>query len=202
MLEPDYTAAISYALETLKAGLSPNLFYHNLWHTQDDVMPSAVQLARLSDVPEEEVLLLKVAAAYHDTGFLQVYDNHEQVGAAWAAAVLPGYGFSVEQIGRITDMILATRYPQEPGNLLEQILADADLDVLGRSDFFERNAALHREVEIYKRPFSPHDWLSSQIKFLKQHHYFTPAAIQLRQLNKEKHIAQLEVKLHQINLQL
>lgn len=131
--------AIAHALARLRAELSPELTYHNVAHTQDDVIPGAARLARLSDMAEGDVCLLEVAAAYHDIGFIHVRVEHEPVSVRIAAETLPAYGFSPQQIERIASMILATRLPQSPHNPLEEILADADLDVPGRDDFFERN---------------------------------------------------------------
>jgi predicted metal-dependent HD superfamily phosphohydrolase len=184
--------AIAHALARLAAELSPELTYHNLGHTQADVIPGVARLARLSQVTEEDMPLLEVAAAYHDIGFIHMRVEHERASVRIAAETLPAYGFSPQQIERIAGMILATRLPQSPHNRLEEILADADLDVLGRDDFFERNEQLRLEFNTVSPPLSVRAWWTAQIRFLQGHTYFTPAARALRQAAKERHIVLLE----------
>jgi len=118
--------------------------------------------------------------------------DHERISIQIARETLPAYGFSQQQIERIAGMILATRLPQSPRNRLEEILADADLDVLGRDDFFERNEQLRQEFNTVNPPMHEHAWWSAQIRFLQGHTYFTPAARALRQAGQERHIVLLE----------
>jgi len=196
ILQSDYAGAVAYALERLRTELSPDLLYHNLWHTEHDVIPSALRLARLTDhVEEEDVRLLEVAAAYHDLGFVEQAQDHEMIGARLAAQTLPAFGFSSRQVERIMGLLLATRLPQSPRTILEQILADADLDVLGRDDFFPRNAALLQESIRLGRPFTQVEWDRQQLNFVQKHTYFTAAARALRDAGKQQHIAQLEERL-------
>lgn len=195
MSQTNDQAAIQYALDLLQNGLSPDLSYHNLWHTQHDVMPATVRLARLSQVPDEDIRLLQVAAAYHDVGFIESPTGHEAISVRIAARVLPGFGYSGEQIERITNLILVTRLPQSPANLLEEILADSDLDVLGREDFFERSESLRQEMARRGQPVDRMAWSEQQLGFLQGHRYFTPAARGLREAGKLKNITLLETKL-------
>jgi uncharacterized protein len=194
MPDPDYAGAIAYALRRLHTELPAELTYHNAWHTEHDVMPAAVRLALLSGLPESDIRLLQVAAAYHDIGFVDVRSEHERRGAAIAAEMLPQYGLAPESIERIIGMIMATRLPQSPTNIVEQIICDADLDVLGREDFLKRNHDLRSELTQIGQTITDYDWIASQIRFLQQHSYFTPAARALRgarhQANLDHFIAQ------------
>ena len=88
-------------------------------------------------------------------------------------------------------MIMATRLPQSPRTLLEEIIADADLDVLGRSDFFSRNEALRQELANRGQEIGRKQWAEGQLAFLISHAYFTPAAKMLRDEMKQRHIAEL-----------
>jgi uncharacterized protein len=189
MPEPDYAGAIAYALGRLRAELSPELTYHSVWHTEHDVMPAALRLAQLGELPQAEARLLEVAAAYHDIGWIETSVEHERLGAAIAAQALPPYGFAAESIERIVGMIMATRLPQSPRNLLEEILADADLDMLGREDFLARNRALRQELAALGQVLTDHEWLVGQTKFLQQHVYFTPAARALRSVGQQANMA-------------
>lgn len=186
--EPNYKAAIAYAIETLNSGIPEFLTYHSVWHTTDDVLPAAMLFAKISGIGEDEQRLLEVAAAFHDIGFVYTLEEHERKGAAVVAEVLPHYQFAAEQIARIQKLILSTRLPQSPQDLLEMILADADLDLLGRDDFFERNRALRQELDNLGKGVSDKAWYEGQLKFLEGHEYFTAAAEQVRGAGKRQHI--------------
>lgn len=192
--------AIQFAINLLKGGLSPQLAYHNLWHTTHEVLPGSALFAHHSSISEVDQHLLSVAAAFHDVGFTQSYANHEIIGIRIAVRVLPDFGFTGAHIDRIKGMILATRIPQSPQNLLEEILADADLDVLGRADFLARNDALRQEWTNYGRATSPVQWYESQVNFLRNHTYFTPVARRLRDEQKKENLAALEDILQSVKI--
>ncbi len=199
MPEPDYDAAVDYALTRLRNELSPELTYHNLWHTQCGVIPAVRRLARACDVSEKEEQLLVVAAAYHDIGFVEQYEDHEEVGARLAARVLPRFGFEQEDVECIQELIRATCLrarpdDRRPGDRLRQIIADADLDVLGRDDFMARSEMLWREVAAVQKPApaSREAWLLEQLAFLEWHRYFTPEAQALRNEGKRRNLLLVE----------
>jgi CheY-like chemotaxis protein/class 3 adenylate cyclase/predicted metal-dependent HD superfamily phosphohydrolase len=191
----DWAAARQYALARLEKELSPELTYHNLWHTRDDVLPAAQRLAAMLEVGEEDAYLLETAAAYHDLGYAVQRQEHERLGAEMAAEVLPGFGFSPAQVAAVQGMIMATELPQAPHTLLEQILADADLDVLGREDFCERNEALRLEMASSGTHIDVERWYATQLQVLRAHRYWTSAARSLRDAGKQQNIAALQRRL-------
>ena len=189
---PDYAGAVAYALDRLRTELPPELLYHNTMHTEGDVLPAAVRLARLSNVAEPDLHLLEVAAAFHDLGQIRAILGHEQIGAEIMSGVLPRYGFSQNEIERVFGMILATRLPQTPLNEEQALLADADLDSLGREDFFATSKALWQERTACGMIIAWQTWLENQHRFLTDHRYFTPVARALRDEGKRKNIELLE----------
>jgi uncharacterized protein len=193
--QADYEGAKALALDRLARELAPELTYHNLFHTRDDVLPAVQRLAARSGVSEEDASLLEVAAVYHDLGFVVQRQEHERMSAALAAELLPGFGFSPTQVAVIQSMILATQLPQSPQTSLEEILADADLDVLGRQDFQTRNEALRAEMAASGVNLSDEQWIRTQLRVLQDHHYFTEAARDLRGEGKRKNIRAMEERL-------
>src|SRR6266545_8069079 len=143
--EPDEQRARAYAYSSLRK-LPAALTYHSLAHTCDDVVPAVERLAALLGVAGENLVLLRTAAYFHDTGFVERRDKHEAASARLATSVLPYCGYTPSQIAAIERMIMATRLPQTPHTLLEQILADADLDSLAREDFLGTSLALRAEL--------------------------------------------------------
>jgi hypothetical protein len=174
-------------LSRLENELDPRLGYHNLSHTLD-VLEQAEIIAKQENVNDEhDILLLKTAAVFHDSGFLFVYKNHEEKGCEIASEYLEKL-FSKEDIKTVCGMIMATKIPQTPHTLLEQIICDADLDYLGRDDFEPISKHLYKEFITFK--IIPEDiiWDHIQIKFFEMHHYFTHTSISKRNRKKLKHL--------------
>jgi uncharacterized protein len=193
---PDFEAAKQYALRRLENDLIPNLAYHSLEHTRDDIVPATKRLAERSQVSEEQYQLLVTAAWFHDIGFVERYQNNEIVAKSIAEAVLPDFGFSTAQVNVIGGCIMATKLPQNPKTLLEQIMADADLDNLGREDFFVVSDNLRLELLLRGERYSARDWYEKELRFLTSHQYFTPAARALRDEGKRRNAAIFRELLH------
>lgn len=191
MTEPDFEGARAYALARLARELPETVTYHSLQHTRDDVVPAAERLAHAEGVNGEELMLLRTAAYFHDLGFVVRREEHEQAGAEIAAQVLPSFGYTLEQIEKICRMIMATRIPQSPTTLIEQILADADLDTLGSEHFWKQSAKLRAENEAFDGPISDVQWYKTQVAFIENHRYWTASARALREARKQEHLAQL-----------
>ena len=185
---PDlFTSIKQPILSRLENELDPRLGYHNITHTLD-VLEQAEVLAKQENVTDKhDLLLLKTAAVFHDSGFLFVYKGHEEKGCEIASDSLRNV-FSEEDIKKVRGMIMATKIPQSPKTLLEQIICDADLDYLGRDDFEPISQTLYKEFIIFK--IIPEDiiWDHVQIKFFESHHYFTGTSISKRNEKKLKHL--------------
>ena len=81
-----------------------------------------------------------------------------------------------------------TELPHKPINKLQEIICDADLDYLGTDDFEEIADRLRRELTEMGKLESRKQWDEIQVKFLKQHQYFTQTAIQMRQEKKMENL--------------
>ncbi len=186
--------AIAYALNRLVIELAPDLTYHSVAHTRDDVLPAATRLAAMAGLSEADAGLLRVAAAYHDLGFTEHVEEHELSSVRIAAQVLPAFGLDSRSIERVIGMIIATRLPQSPRHLTERLLADADLDALGRDDFFERSAELLAERRAGGRAVTDEQWWREQVAFLSEHRYWTSCAERLRCEGKARNLKLLREK--------
>jgi uncharacterized protein len=192
MEKSSYTLAIEYALAQLEQKLPDFLTYHSYFHTVQEVLPAARLLAQECGLPDEDIRLLEIAAVYHDIGYLTDIQEHERAGVKVAQEVLPGFGIDSAEVEAITSMILATRLPAQPANLLEQILADADLFVLGSEHFFKRSEDLRRELGARGQAHSLQEWYQIQLAFMEEHAYFTPAGARLCSSGKRRNIQELK----------
>lgn len=188
--QPDYETAENYILSRLKKELTSSLVYHGYHHTLD-VMQAAMQIADEEKVSDKERKLLRIAVAFHDAGFIYVYKDHEEKGCEMAIEILPGYGFSEQQIHIICGMIRATKIPQQPKNKLEQIIADADLDYLGREDVVPVAKSLFTELKLHANLNDEKLWNEIQVNFLKNHQYHTDYAQKIRAPKKQEYLDQL-----------
>jgi uncharacterized protein len=184
-----------HVIEKLQNGLPGFLSYHNTGHTLD-VLKQALNIAAEEGISSRnELLLLQTSALYHDVGFLEAYNGHEEKSCKVAQNELATFGFTPEQIDIVCSMIRATKIPQSPHTILEMILCDADLDYLGRTDFYTIGDGLYREFLHQGVVSDETDWNQLQVGFLERHHYFTRTSRQKRENFKQQHLGEIRKKL-------
>ncbi len=187
----NYHGAKAFILDKLERELSGDLTYHGMHHTLD-VLYVTEELCYFEKVSPYEAILLKTAALFHDSGFTINNKDHEVLGCKIALEHLPRYGFSVPEIEQICGMIMATKIPQSPRNPLEQIICDADLDYLGRDDFFSIGNSLYEELKAYKVLETVETWNRLQVGFLEKHAFFTETNKRRRSPQKIKYLDTLK----------
>lgn len=190
-MTPNIEKARDYCLDRLKNELSPKLTYHKLEHTTHEVVPAADRLATFEHVSDDDRILLLTAAYYHDLGFIYARQGHELVSIELAEQILPEFGYPQEQVMVIRGIILATHIPQSPANLLERIMADADLDYFGQDNFWTRSMDLRQEYENYGVIFADEEWFLYQFRFISEHQYFTTSELSLREAKKQLHLREI-----------
>ena len=187
--KPDLDAFESYIRRRFKTDFPP-LSYHNPDHIQD-VYVSALRIADSEGIDEEGKNLLRVATLLHDAGFIHTSVNHEKRGAEMAGCVLPVFGFSTSQISIVQEMILATKVPQRPISHLDRIICDADLDYLGRDDFYSIGGKLYMELLASGVVKDDKSWNALQKKFLEAHRYHTNFSKANREPEKQERLKEI-----------
>ncbi len=180
-----------FILEKLEHGLPKNLYYHNLKHTVD-VYTQVELIGRSENLGPEDILILRTAALFHDAGHMIDYSTHEEMSVKLVKEILPEFYYTQEQIDIVCQLIMATKMPPRPKNLLEQIICDADLDYLGRIDFIPVSNKLYQELHEHGKIGTLKEWNELQIKFIEGHQYFTNTARRLRNVNKNSQLAKLK----------
>ena len=179
--------------------LPKKYYYHNLNHMKD-VVEQVENIGRAEGINDEDMHILKTAALLHDAGFMQTYKDHEHAGMELARQMLPNEGYSQEQIDRICCLIECTILTEEPQNLLERIIRDADLDYLGRDDYFPISQELYKELlEMNLIKENDFEWCYGQITFLQEHTYYTDYSRKVRNPVKVKHIQWLQEQITKFN---
>ena len=169
--------------------------YHNLSHTEA-VVSNAAKIAGYYQLGEKETFIVITAAWFHDTGYFTGDPlDHETRGADIAAAFLKGIGVDDETTEAVRQCIIATRMPQSPKNLLEQIVCDADLYHFGTDHFAERNKLMRKEAEWrLGKKISKDEWRRSTALFMGAHEYHTDYSRNLLQDKKNKNLNALNGK--------
>ncbi len=180
-------------LSLLDEELPGDLTYHGTHHTLDVLDVCNAYIERGS-IEERDALLLRTGVLFHDFGFTRSSDDHERNGAILAEKVLPDFGYGPEEIKTVERLIMATKIPQKPETELEKIICDADLDYLGRDDYYPISNTLFQELKSLGKIETEKEWNALQIGFLEAHNYHTAFAIENRQPEKEKRIAELKAK--------
>ena len=178
-------------LDKLESELPPYLYYHNVKHTVD-VVTEVELIGWAEGLDDEGILLLKTAALFHDAGHTIEYDEHEYHGTELVKSLLPGYGYTEEQINKICEIIMATKLPPQPRDIYQKIICDADLDYLGRSDMIPVSNTLFKELNEQDKIGTLNEWNKLQLKFISGHTYFTKTARSLREVNKQKQIERIK----------
>lgn len=187
-----YEKARDFIIKKLTEELDPDYSYHNIDHTLD-VLQAVSNLASLEGLDEHARLLLETAALFHDSGMIKTYHGHEEASAELVRQYLPDFGYQPDEVDIISNMIITTQLPQSANNYLEQILCDADLDYLGREDFFMVAHKLKYEWNILKiRHTTLREWYELQIIFLENHEFFTASARKLRNEKKADNLKQVQ----------
>ena len=172
------------------------LYYHNLAHTKQ-VVARTKEIAAHYNVTEKEMLILYAAAWFHDTGYMVAdADQHEEKSVAIMRSYLSDIIEDDEIISTAADCIMATKPPQTPRNLLEEIICDADTYHLGTKDFKESNKQIRKErLEKKGIVYNKTEWLRATIRFMEGHRFHTTYCRDLLEQRKQENIEKLKARL-------
>lgn len=184
--------AKKFILSKFQLDINKKYSYHNINHTIN-VFEACKRIAKEENLSENKTDLLLTAALFHDSGMLISYIEHEEASTIMTKEILPEFDYSPEEIEEINKMILTTKLPQSAKTLEEMILCDADLDYLGRDDFYMIAHQLKYEWKIYGiNKLSLREWYELQVSFLENHKYFTQTERDLREKKKLKHLKEIK----------
>ena len=154
---------------------------------------AADELAQHYDLSERDVLVLRLAAWFHDTGYAEGWEGHEERSATLADAFLRGRDVADPSLlGEVRTTIMATRMPQQPTSFLGELLADADLSHLGEESYWDRCGRVRQEFALTRAwIMSDQEWIDFELAFMLKHRYHTDAARRVYGERKDDHIRQL-----------
>lgn len=190
--------ASEFVYRLFEERLADYLVYHTFDHTQM-VARTARKIGEAMALGEEGIEAVELAALFHDTGYTELYKGHEEVSIRIAEEFLRRENYPEKKIRLIAGCIRATKIPQQPKNILEEIIADADLSGFGRRSFFKKSEILHLEWErALDKKYSEEEWIEQNLEMLTGHTYFTSYAKRTFAEQKAENIQLLYKKLKEI----
>lgn len=191
LMTEKFSTILKNVTQLLEDKLPAYLTYHDVKHTLY-VVEKAEHIARKEGITRNDLELVKVAALYHDLGFINSHLNHEKEGCEIARQQLVGYGYSKTEIELVCGMIMATQIPQNPKIKLEEIVADADLEYLATNRYHEVSELLYKELQYFNAQLSRKEWIDIQVNFMKKHTYHTAYCKRYKSSMKIKNLNSLE----------
>lgn len=190
------SAAQDFVSDLFLNKVNKTIHFHTLQHTQE-VVAASETMADYYHLEDEDRFALSMAAWFHDTGYSGGQAaGHENLSIELATKFLNEHNIHQNIIAKVVGCINATRLPQNPNSLIEQIICDADLFHLGTGDFKEKNKLLREELNDFGNlDLSKKEWRKKNIEFLTKHNYFTSYAkenldplkqVYLEKLNKKE----------------
>jgi len=162
-----------FARNYLNTKLDKAFVFHNLGHTLE-VVEACETMATKSNLNDRDRLVLLLAAWFHDTGYSSGAAQHEENSEKVATTFLKSKGADPQLIRDVNACIMATKVPQSPTNIIEQIICDADLFHLGSETFVEKTKLLRQEInKLQDKEVDKKEWRQMNVEFLQRHRVFT-----------------------------
>lgn len=188
--------ASAFVYTLFKEKLPETILYHSYQHTVD-VAREADRIGRKAGLDDADQVLVTLAAWFHDVGFTETYDDHEEAGARIATAYLQEQGLAPEQVDEVVRLIRSTHAAREPQDLCEEVLHDADLAHVGKSKrFFEYSERLRREWEVHRGlRYTDQEWAETQLEFLSNTTFRTKAGRARFEEKKQRNLLRVQQQL-------
>ncbi|MET3501289.1 putative metal-dependent HD superfamily phosphohydrolase [Mucilaginibacter rubeus] len=184
-----------HVLDLLKKAEHPGRRYYNADHTRQ-VCTYTESIAGYYRLNESDYTAVMAASSFHDLGFVNDAKDPELSSALQAERFLTGLDADISLIESVKACILATKQPQSPVDLVQQIACDAQLYYLGTDHFFRDIKALRKEwILVNERPITKAQWRNDTLRFMERHQYHTTYGQSKLDLIKVQNLCDLSQKI-------
>ncbi len=178
--------------QLFKEKLSADFLFHNLAHTESVVHFSTL-IGTQQNLSVDDLEVLNLAAWFHDTGYTELYQGHEDGSCRIARSFLEKQDYPEHKIKKVIECIDATRTSYLPKTKLQKIIKDADLSNLGMEACVDLSYKLRHEWEVIcGNSFSDTEWLQNNLIFFNEHKFFTPEAKEMWKDGKKKNLKRMK----------
>ncbi len=189
----------SYVTGFLHDKLNSSMVFHNADHARY-VADAADLIGRNSGLNDDDLNTVKLCAWFHDTGFAVDPEHHEEESARIASNFLMSKGIDDDIIERVKNIILATHVPQQPKDLISQVLCDADLTHFSEDDYIDRIDKMRQEWNnLSGTKTRKRDFHKLSVKFINKHMYHTDFAKTEFQSMKDKNLKRLQNEINMLD---
>jgi len=169
--------------------------YHTLNHTRE-VAASCEEIGTGMKLTSEEMEIVQLAAWFHDAGYVDGAEDHEERSAGAAKAFLQTEHVDERVVASVVGCIRATKIPQSPKNLLERVLCDSDVAYIGGDAFRAHSDALRTEWELrIGDRYTEEEWLKKNIEFVERCRFHTSYAQGRYGGKREENLRELQRRL-------
>jgi HD superfamily phosphodiesterase len=190
-----YRKVENHVISLYEGNPNPNLIYHNLRHTKD-VVARTKEIAGHYNLSEREMLIVYVAAWFHDVGYLFTEPRlHEEKSAELMREFMDDYVKDEESLNEMETCILATKSASQPATMLQEIVKDADTYHLGTKEFKEINKLVMAELKLTYPEFDRALANQKTLELLNSHKFYTSYTQKLLTDYKMKNAKKLKKKL-------
>jgi predicted metal-dependent HD superfamily phosphohydrolase len=175
-----------------------NLVYHSLDHTKK-VVDHVNEIASHYDLSEKDIIILNVAAWFHDTGHLyQDPAGHEQKSVELMREWIAQRDIYAALADDIAATILATKIDRPPANLLQEVIKDADTYHFGSKEFKKMDKLMKKEMKLRNLNTIVMDWDRNTLDLLENHRFYTDYCKTHLDDRKEKNILKLKERVSEV----
>ncbi|MBC7744558.1 MAG: HD domain-containing protein [Flavobacterium sp.] len=187
-----------YVFNLFKEKLKADYVYHNYTHTLETVK-ACKRLAKSYNLTSRDLEVLMLAAWFHDTGYVETYEDHEEASIIIMKSYLIG-NYPDDDIAEIETLILSTKHKAKTDGSLQEILSDADYTNLGTKKFNHRADLLRIEWErILQKKYTELEWAQVQLQFLIETNFKTEKAIATLNVRREINIRKQHAKIKKLS---
>ncbi len=192
----------AFVEQLLKDKLPKELHYHNFDHTK--LVVSAVEeISKNSNLDADDLEVALLTAWFHDVGFVNKYDGHEQESRKIAEEFLKAENIPQEKIDKISTSILSTKYGQPPQNEIEKILCDADLYHTTLDEYPTIAESLRKEWElVFEKYYTDMEWCKDCLEFVLKNKFQTQYGMDVLEKKKNKVLKDLKKKVKKLQADL
>lgn len=191
--------AEQFVTNLLTKELNPNFTYHNLNHTKM-VVEGAIVIGNGENLSDEDMEILVLAAWFHDTGYVNTKEDHEEESVRIATEFLEQSNVHEYKISQVANCILATKVNALPKEKLHMVIRDADMFHLSKDDYENYLDDLRKEFLLLDdKTYSDLEWNHLNLNFLNNHEFYTDFARKLIFEKKEVLMKVLKKKIKKMD---
>ena len=169
-----YKKTEQYVINLFELHQPKLLPFHNLEHTKS-VVNRTNEIAGHYEVSEKDMLIVFIAAWFHDTGYLfGEAAGHEEKSIETMKIFMEKFSVPEDITAAAEGCIRATTHPRNPADLLQEIMCDADTYHFGTKDFKRTNKQMFAELQQFsKSSLSESEFNNDTLLMLEHHRYYT-----------------------------